>query len=155
MRILLRRLARGLLDAVLLVPSAVIATAKALTRPDRRLRAAVYGPASLILGVLGWFLLLVLALVVVRGICYGFVEPGPYGPGTWGGPTRAGAWAVHAAVAVPIGLLVVPLIWALGRLNTRVIQHLYGEPVARWVPPVVAVVCAAGVFLIVTWIAQI
>lgn len=44
------------------------------------------------------------------------------GPGTWGGPTLLGAWAVHALVALIIQAASVGLIWlcrAASRLNFR------------------------------------
>ncbi|WP_419997178.1 hypothetical protein [Streptomyces boninensis] len=39
-------------------------------------------------------------LAVVRGLCYPLAEAGNDVSDSWGGPTMAGAWAVHFAVGV-------------------------------------------------------
>jgi hypothetical protein len=108
-----------------------------------------------VLGLVAWFLVLMLGLAVVRGLFYGFVEHGPVGPGTWGGPTHAGAWAVHAAVAVPL-ILVLPFVFrGLGLLHAGAIRRLYGSAVSWWMLPATILTTAGGVLLFYSWTQQL
>lgn len=115
----------------------------------------VHGLASLALGLLSWFLVMVLVLAVVRGPFYGFVEDGPYGPGTWGGRTKAGAWAVHAAVAVPIIVLLPFVLHGVGLLQAAFIRRLYGSGVSRLVLPATILLSVGGVLLFSSWTQQL
>ncbi|MEU4607256.1 hypothetical protein AB0F43_30090 [Kribbella sp. NPDC023972] len=113
-----------------------------------------FGLVSSVLGLVSWFLLGLLGLAVVRGVFYGFVERGPVGPGTWGGPTLAGAWVAHAVISVPI---VVGLLCAMGgirMLHGRLVRRLYGLG-GRWVLPATIGVCATGMLLMWSWIQQL
>jgi hypothetical protein len=113
-----------------------------------------FGLVTSVLGVVSWFLGALLVMAVVRGAFYGFVEDGPFGPGTWGGPTKAGAWAAHAAISVPIiaGLLFV--FWGIGWLHGALVRRLYGVA-GGWVLPATISVCAGGLWLIWSWMQQL
>lgn len=87
-----------------------------LRRP-RWVASVVHGVVSLGLGLLSLFLVGLWGIAVVRGPFYGFVDDGPYGPGTWGGPSKAGAWGVHAAVAVPVIVLLPFVLRGVGLLQ--------------------------------------
>ena len=104
--------------------------------------------------VVSWFLAVLLVMAVVRGAFYGFVEDGPLGAGTWGGPTMAGAWAVHAAVSVPIiaGLLFV--FRGIGWLHGALVRRLYGLA-GEWVLLATISVCAGSLCLMWSWIQQL
>jgi len=113
-----------------------------------------FGLVSSVLGVVSWFLAVLLVMAVVRGAFYGFVEDGPLGAGTWGGPTMAGAWAVHAAVSVPIiaGLLFV--FRGIGWLHGALVRRLYGLA-GEWVLLATISVCAGCLWLMWSWIQQL
>jgi hypothetical protein len=113
-----------------------------------------FGLVSSVLGVVSWFLAMLLVMAVVRGAFYGFVEDGPFGAGTWGGPTKAGAWAVHAAVSVPIiaGLLFV--FRGIGWLHGALVRRLYGLA-GEWVLPATISVSAGSLWLMWSWIQQL
>ncbi|HEU4947503.1 MAG TPA: hypothetical protein VFT31_10140 [Kribbella sp.] len=118
-------------------------------------RSLGYGVLGVVLGLVCWFLLFMLVTAVLRGVFYGFVTDGPYGPGTWGGPTKAGAWAVHAAVSIPV-LIVVPLLLrGIGLMHCGLIRRLYGASVAWWVLPATIVSCSAGMLLLYSWTQQL
>ncbi|MEV6283434.1 hypothetical protein [Kribbella sp. NPDC051770] len=132
----------------------VVAGLRGLWRPSRVLVAA-HGVLGVVLGLLSCFLLVMWVIAIVRGPFYGLVEHGPIGPGTWGGPTRAGAWAVHAAVAVPVIVLIPLALHGIGALHLAVTRGLYGEEMRWWVLPATISIAAAGVVLFVSWLQQI
>ncbi|WP_433005849.1 hypothetical protein [Kribbella sp. CA-294648] len=110
---------------------------------------------SLALGLLSWFLLMLLVVAVVRGPFYGFVETGPVGPGTWGGPTKAGAWAVHAVVAVPIIVGLPFVLRGLALVQAAMIRRLYGSGTSRLVLPATILLAVLGALLFSSWIQQL
>jgi hypothetical protein len=117
--------------------------------------ALLSGLVSLALGLLSWFLVMMLVTSVVRGPFYGFVEDGPFGPGTWGGPTKAGAWAVHAAIAVPIIVVLPFVLRGLGLLQAAAIRRLYGSATSRLVLPATILLAAGGALLFYSWTQQL
>lgn len=66
------------------------------------------------LSVLVWFL-------VARIATYGLFWSGGEHNDAWGGPTLAGAWAVHAVIALAITLVAMALLAPLTRLHDRLI----------------------------------
>ncbi|MGW1345348.1 hypothetical protein ACWCOV_30170 [Kribbella sp. NPDC002412] len=113
-----------------------------------------HGVMTAVLGVVSWFLVVLLGMAVVRGAFYGVVTEGPYGAGTWGGPTKAGAWVVHAGVSVPI---IVGLLFGfrgIQWLHVASVRRLYGLA-ERWVLPATIAAGGAGMWLIWAWIQQL
>ncbi|GAA0931605.1 hypothetical protein GCM10009554_15620 [Kribbella koreensis] len=110
---------------------------------------------SLVLGLLSWFLVMLLVTAVVRGPFYGFVEHGPFGPGTWGGPTKAGAWAVHAAISIPIVVSIPFILRGLALLQAASIRRLYGSATSRMVLPATIVLAIAGGAFFYSWTQQL
>lgn len=117
--------------------------------------ALLSGLMSLALGLLGWFLVMILVIAVVRGPFFGFVEDGPFGPATWGGPTMAGAWAVHAGVAVPVIVALPFVLRGLGSLQAAAIRRIYGSETSHLVPPATILLATAGAFLFYAWTQQL
>jgi hypothetical protein len=117
--------------------------------------AVLSGLVSLALGLLSWFLVMMLVIAVVRGPFFGFVEDGPFGPETWGGPTKAGAWAVHAAIAIPIIVLLPFVLRGLGLLQAAAIRRLYGSATSRLVLPATILLAAGGALLFYSWTQQL
>lgn len=103
------------------------------------LSLALWLPAVLLLGVF--------ILALIRGLLYGLFVGGPY-TDAWGGPTRAGAWAAHAVVALP--LLGVVGVGALGlaALHTRVTHRLLGAGGSRWPIPVALLAGTVALLLV-------
>jgi hypothetical protein len=104
---------------------------------------------------LGWFLVMMLVTGVVRGPFYGFVESGPYGPGTWGGPTKAGAWAVHAAVSVPMVVVLLFVLRGIGLLQAAAVRWLYGAVTSRLVLPATILLAVGGALFFCSWTQQL
>ena len=115
----------------------------------------VHGALSVVFGFLSLFLLMLFVLSIVRGPFYGFVEDGPFEPGTWGGPTKAGAWAVHAAIAVPLIVLIPFVLRGLALLDAAAIRRLYGSAVGWWVLPATILLSIGGILLFYSWTQQI
>ncbi|MCM6775250.1 hypothetical protein NDR87_16780 [Nocardia sp. CDC159] len=122
-------------------------------------RAGVGGRAlhlvlSVVVGLVAWFVLFLICIALVRGIAYPSVGGGDY-ENSWGGPTLAGAWAVHAllaiAVVLPIGTL---LIAALGVLQFAFARRLLVRAGAWWPLPVAVLVTMAGALFFVAWTHQ-
>ncbi|MFI5706291.1 hypothetical protein [Kribbella sp. NPDC051620] len=110
---------------------------------------------SLVLGLLSCFLLMLLVTAVVRGPFYGLVEDGPVGPGTWGGPTKAGAWAVHAAISIPIIGILPFILRGLALLQAASIRRLYGSATSRLVLPATILLALAGTAFFYSWTRQL
>jgi len=125
---------------------------------ERRPEVAVVfglGLVSAVLGLLSWFLIMLWVMAVVRGPFYGFVEHGPFGPGTWGGPTKAGAWAVHAAVSVPIIVALPFVLRGIAALHAALVRRLHGLRAGWWVLPATIALCAGGLLFFWAWIEQL
>ncbi|MEV5967884.1 hypothetical protein AB0L70_39325 [Kribbella sp. NPDC051952] len=114
-----------------------------------------YGLVSSVLGLVSWFLLFLMVTAVVRGPFWGFVEHGPVEPGTWGGPSRAGAWVTHAAVAIPSIVLFLAALTGLAALHAALVRRLDGRETARWVLPATIVVATGGLMFFWSWLQQL
>jgi hypothetical protein len=114
-------------------------------------RRAVVG---LVLGALAIVPLGVLVLFVARGVLYGIVVDGPYDT-SWGGPTRAGAWAAHFLVGVPLAGLALFALSGLAGLHGRWSRLIDGERGNRWVVPVTGLIVAAAGLLVWAWTRQL
>jgi hypothetical protein len=114
----------------------------------RTLAASVLGVP---LGLAAWVVGLLVGPNTVRNVLlYGLTD----GDGTehaWGGPSLAGAWAVHAVLAfafLPIG---VALLGAIARLHARLLD----DDRPRWVPLVASAVAAYGVLFAIALVRQL
>ncbi|MFC9660096.1 hypothetical protein ACFVJ5_07655 [Nocardia sp. NPDC127606] len=105
-------------------------------------------------GLLGWFLAMLSVLVLVRGLAYPLVAADGYET-SWGGPTLAGAWLVHAALGALIAPAFVAVIALFGRLQLRVTRTVLGGDRSWWAIPVALVLAAAGGLFFVAWVHQI
>jgi hypothetical protein len=129
-------------------------TAASETEPPNS-RVFGYGLVSAVLGLISWFLLLLLVLAVVRGPFYGLVDNGPYGPGTWGGPTKAGAWAAHAGIAMPSIVALLAGLPGIAWLQAALVRRLDGRATARWVLPATIAVATGGLMFFWSWLQQL
>jgi hypothetical protein len=109
-----------------------------------------YALLSVVLGLTSWFVMLLMVLAVVCGPFWGFVEHGPVQPGTWGGPTRAGAWAAHGAIAVPCFL-----VFLLALRGIAALQRLLVQGTRRWVLPATIVLAAGSFAFSWSWLQQL
>lgn len=105
-------------------------------------------------GLLAWFATFLACVAAVRGVFYPLIAADDL-EHSWGGPTLAGAWAVHAAG----GLLPLPL-WVLliagfGMVQLRLTQRLLGRTGPWWPLPVALVLFLGGAAFFVAWLHQI
>jgi hypothetical protein len=63
---------------------------------------------------------------------------------SWGGPTLAGAWAVHAGLALLLLPVALWLLRALSGLQGRLSARLLGSDQAPWVIPLAVLVATLG-----------
>lgn len=105
-------------------------------------------------GVVAWFLIMLTALGLVRGLAYPLVAAGDYET-SWGGPTLAGAWLVRAAVGLVIAPVFLGIVALLGRLQLRSTRTVLGRAGSWWVIPAAVVLTAAGALFFAAWVRQI
>jgi hypothetical protein len=138
--------------ALVLLPRSVVAAGVGLVRG--RPREVVAGVFGVGLGLWTWFVAFLVVVGFLRGPLYGFVVPGPYDD-AWGGPTLAGAWAVHAVVWVGVAVVALGMWWAVVGLSDRVTAHVRGEAGAGWAVPVATVMLVAAVGFVWMWSRQV
>lgn len=114
-----------------------------------------YGLITSVLGLASWFVMLLVVLAVVRGPFWGFVDHGAVGPGTWGGPTRAGAWAAHGLIAVPCVVAFLFALRGIAALRGLLVRPLYGLASRRWVLPATIVLAVASLTFFWSWLQQL
>jgi hypothetical protein len=114
-----------------------------------------YGLLSALLGLMSWFLMLLAVTAVVRGPFWGFVDHGPIEPGTWGGPTRTGAWTAHGLIAVPCVVAFLFALRGIAALQAQLVRPLYGLAARKWVLPATIVLAAASLAFFWSWIEQL
>ncbi|WP_194833359.1 hypothetical protein [Nocardia sp. XZ_19_369] len=157
---------RGAAYALWALPLAVGPVAPRLRVPRRLLgepitprdrlavRATVHRVLSGALGLVTWFLAFLAVLAAVRGVLYPLVASDDYG-NSWGGPTLAGAWAVHALLGLGLLPVCLLLLTALGALQVRLARAVLGRARSPWPIPVTVVLCALGVLLFLAWLSQV
>ena len=136
------------LPALTLLPRSAVGVVR--SRRGRDLTAALLGAG---LGLWAWFVAFLVIVGFLRGPLYGFVVPGPYDD-AWGGPTFAGAWAVHALVWVGTVLVAIGLWWAVVALDRRVGEHLDGSRRGPWSLPLAGVLLTVAVAFVWLWSRQ-
>ncbi|WP_433264838.1 hypothetical protein ACQPWR_30925 [Micromonospora vinacea] len=117
---------------------------------------AVLGHAllTLLVGAVALLPLGVELLMVLRGVLYGVVDPGPY-DNSWGGPTRAGAWLAHFLVGLPMAAAGLAALIGIAAVHQRLTRRLDGERGPLWLLPTVLLMAVAGALLFVAWTRQI
>ena len=158
----IQRFVRSLRYGALRAPVGVLAMADAIVgeeetaarrlgmRPVGNARTFGYGLLTAVLGLASWFVMALAVLAVVRGPFWGFVEHGPVEPGTWGGPTRAGAWAAHGLIAVPCLAVFLAVLRGIAALQTLLVDGS-----RRWVLPATIVVAAGSLAFFWSWLQQL
>ena len=116
-------------------------------------RGVAHSVLAAAVGVVTWFLAFLASVAAVRGIGYPLIAADDL-EHSWGGPTLAGAWAVHALLGV--GLLPV---WGLvlagfGALQVRLTRRLLGRDGPFWPIPLSLLLTVGGVLLFISWLHQ-
>ncbi|GAA1568157.1 hypothetical protein [Kribbella karoonensis] len=122
----------------------------ATAAPKSKARTFGNGLLSAVLGLASLFVLFLTVLAVVRGPFWGLVEHGPVEPGTWGGPSRAGAWATHGVLAFPC---IVAFLFVLRGIAGLQVLLLQGT--RKWVLPATIVVAGGTVAFFWAWLQQV
>jgi hypothetical protein len=143
------RLQRGLADRWLRRP----------LRPpqngDRRGRVVLQALLTSVLGVVCWLLVALAGPNTVRNVLLYPITDGDTVARSWGGPTLAGAWAVHAALALLLLPVELWLLRGLAGLQGRLAARLLDGDRARWVLPVAVLVAALGLLMVRAFLHQL
>ncbi|WP_422737217.1 hypothetical protein ACN263_27945 [Micromonospora sp. WMMD729] len=117
---------------------------------------AVLGHAllSLLLGLVALLPIGVEVLMVLRGVLYGVVDPGPYDH-SWGGPSRAGAWLAHFLVGLPMAAAGLAALIGIAAVHQRLTRRLDGDRGPAWLLPTTLLMAVAGAVFFVAWLHQI
>ncbi|MFI9504049.1 sensor domain-containing protein [Nocardia sp. NPDC052566] len=162
----LRKLLRSAAYALWALPLAATPVAVRLRVPRRMfgesfalgerlaVRAAVHAVLSGVVGLLTWFLAFLAGLAAVRGAFYPLLASGNY-ENSWGGPTLAGAWAVHALLGIGLLPAWLAVLAALGVFQRRLARALLGRAAPRWPIPLAVALTAGGIVLFIAWLHQI
>jgi hypothetical protein len=135
------RLQRGLVDRWLHRP---------LAPPhggDRSGRVVTQALLTSMLGLLCWLLVALAGPNTVRNVLLYPLTDGDEVARAWGGPTLAGAWAVHAALALLLLPVELWLLRGLTGLQGRLAARLLGTDHTRWVLPVPILIAAVGLVM--------
>jgi hypothetical protein len=130
---------------------------RTLVAPGDRRGARAAAALTVPLGALALLVVLLATFNEVRVLfLYWLTDRDSYAdPDTWGGPTLAGAWAVHAA----LGLLLLPvllgLMVGLRRLAGLLERRLATGQGPTWVVPVTVLVDLAAVVFLVAFVRQV
>jgi hypothetical protein len=93
-------------------------------------------------------------VILLRGVFYGLVDPGPY-HNSWGGPTRAGAWLAHFLIGVPFAVSGLLALIGIAAVHQRLTLALDSGRRPPWLVPVTLVISLAGGLLFVAWLSQL
>lgn len=138
-------LGRLLRDTLLLIP-----------RSFRGRRPWLVAPLVIPMGVLALLIAFLATVNEVRVILlYWLTDRDSVGPGTWGGPTMAGAWAVHAALGLALLPVFAGILACIRALADRATRHVQGKSQRGWVLPVAVVVDVAAVLVVVAFAHQL
>ncbi|NUR95744.1 MAG: hypothetical protein HOV67_10850 [Kribbellaceae bacterium] len=119
-------------------------------QPMSSARTFGYGLLSAVLGLAALFVLFLTVLAVVRGPFWGLVEHGAVEPGTWGGPSRAGAWLAHGLIALPCIVAFLFVLRGIAALQTLLVQGTH-----KWVLPATIVLAAGTCAFFWAWLQQV
>jgi hypothetical protein len=143
------RLQRGLADRWLHLP---------MPPPpggDRWGRVITDALLTSMVGVLCWFLVALAGPNTVRNVLLYPITDGGEVARAWGGPTLAGAWAVHAVLALVLLPVELWLLRGLTGLQRRLAARLLGSDEAPWVLPVAVLVAALGLLVLRAFVNQL
>ena len=110
-----------------------------------------YSVVSIAFGLWAWLLFSLAVPNTIRCVLlywltdYLIADHGHIGPGTWGGPTVAGAWAVHGGIALLLLPVWLYLFRSLTYLQGRLADRLLGVSRKTWPVVVALLVVVAGV----------
>ena len=122
---------------------------------DRWGRVVTQALLTAMLGVLCWLLVALAGPNTVRNVLlYPFTD-GDEVARAWGGPTLAGAWAVHAAGALLLLPVALWLLRGLTGLQGRLAARLLGADHARWVLPVAVLIATLGLVMVRAFLNQL
>lgn len=135
-----------------LSPVSAVRFVRAVSR--RRYATASVALLDVGLGLVAWLIILAGTQVALNGALYPLLDAHDY-QHSWGGPTLVGAWAVHAALAVPTVLGVIWLVRGLVVLSSHDQERSAAPRPHWWSRPLAVLLIAAGAALFVGWIHQL
>ncbi|WP_067821230.1 hypothetical protein [Nocardia inohanensis] len=117
-------------------------------------RTVAHSALAAAIGLVAWFAVFLALVAAVRGIAYPLVAAGDY-EHSWGGPTLAGAWAVHFLLGVGLLPLWVLLLAGIGVLQRQLARRLLARTGPWWPIPLAALAFVAAIAFFIAWLHQI
>jgi hypothetical protein len=121
------------------------------TPPDGglgRRRVATQALLTAMIGLVCWVLVVLAGPNTVRNVLLYPITDGDDVARSWGGPSLAGAWAVHAALALLVLPVELGMLRGLTTLQGRLTARLLGTDDTPWVLPAAVVAAALGLLLL-------
>ncbi|MRH90628.1 hypothetical protein GFY24_24840 [Nocardia sp. SYP-A9097] len=116
-------------------------------------RAAAHTVLAAATALLSWFALFLALVGALRGVAYPLIAAHDY-QNSWGGPTLAGAWAVHGLLGVGLLPLWILLLAGFGAVQRLLTARLLGRLGPWWPIPAAVVLSAAGALFFIAWLHQ-
>lgn len=113
-------------------------------------RVVLHTVLAAAVGLVAWFVVFLASIAAVRGIFYPLIASNDY-ENSWGGPTLAGAWAVHAALGVGLLPVWAVLLAGIGTEQRLLARRLLSRSGPWWPIPVAVVLAAAGILFFIAW----
>ncbi|UFS98570.1 hypothetical protein [Nocardia huaxiensis] len=105
-------------------------------------------------GLVAWLVVFLATIAFVRGVAYPLFGADGY-EHSWGGPTLAGAWAVHAALGVGLLPVWAVLLAGIGLLQLRLVHRVLGRSGPWWPVPIAVALFLGGVVFFIAWLHQV
>jgi hypothetical protein len=111
-------------------------------------RVVIHALLTAMIGLVCWVLVALAGPNTVRNVLLYPITDGDDVARAWGGPSVAGAWAVHAALALLILPVELGMLRGLTILQGRLTARLLGTDATPWVLPVAVLVTVLGLLLL-------
>jgi hypothetical protein len=121
---------------------------------DRWARVSTHALLTAMIGALCWLLVALAGPNTARNVLLYPITDGDGVARAWGGPTLAGAWAVHAALGLALLPVELWLLRGLTGLQGRLTGRLLGSDQAPWVLPVAIPVAVLGLVVLQAFVHQ-
>ncbi|WP_327139496.1 hypothetical protein [Nocardia sp. NBC_01327] len=116
-------------------------------------RTALHTLLAAAIGLLSWFAVVLAVVALLRGAFYPLIAGNDL-ENSWGGPSLAGTWAVHAALGVGLFPLWSLPLAAFGIVQRGLSQRLLSRTGPWWPLPVSLLLFAGGAAFFIAWLHQ-
>lgn len=112
------------------------------------------GGCGVVLGLFGAAVALLAGQATGNGLLYPLIDDHDY-QHSWGGPTLVGAWAAHAALAIPVVLVALGALRGVTVADRALDRSASGERVPWWPVLLAGALGVLTVLLVTAWLHQL